>query len=242
MLAGTPTESAARSSAWVRQSTEHSLSRLSVSVLAVQCILKALAPLLTPHDSKVAPADTCHPRHLMTALARSGMHMQGGKQACVQTRLQRLRVHSAPRRIVHARIAAPEAPPSAQAPAVGEPEPSAPPSIEDPWEDPKWLQYKWTVYRGVAYDLTSFMDRHPGGNWLLNLSLGRDCTALFESYHLRPQVAVARLNQLPKLSDFPIDAVPVAPRPNDSELYNAIRERVRQQVFQGQVRHSHQLH
>lgn len=37
---------------------------------------------------------------------------------------------------------------------------------------------------------------HPAaqaGSWLLNLALGRDCTALFESYHLRPEVGGAGL-------------------------------------------------
>lgn len=47
------------------------------------------------------------------------------------------------------------------------------------------------MYRGVAYDLTAFIDAHPAGNWLIQLGLGRDCTALFESYHLRPEVCVA---------------------------------------------------
>lgn len=37
------------------------------------------------------------------------------------------------------------------------------PSGGDPWNDAKWQGYKWTVYRGVAYDLTSFIDRHPAG-------------------------------------------------------------------------------
>ena len=40
----------------------------------------------------------------------------------------------------------------------------------------------------MAYDLTAFVDAHPAGNWLIQLALGRDCTALFESYHLRPEV------------------------------------------------------
>lgn len=60
----------------------------------------------------------------------------------------------------------------------------------------------------MAYDLTSFIDRHPAGNWLINLAIGRDCTALFESYHLRPEVAVGHLRRLPVLADFPVDAVP----------------------------------
>lgn len=94
---------------------------------------------------------------------------------------------------------------------------------ENPWENEKWTKYKWTVYRGVAYDLTPYLDRHPGGRWLLNLAIGRDCTALFESYHLKPEVAVAMLNRLPKLEGFPVNAVPRSPYPNDSEIYNAIR-------------------
>ena len=66
------------------------------------------------------------------------------------------------------------------------------PNAEDPWNDPKWTAVKWTVYRDVAYDLEPFLQKHPGGNWLLNLAIGRDCTALIESYHLRPEVSEAR--------------------------------------------------
>ena len=106
----------------------------------------------------------------------------------------------------------------------------------NPWTDEPWASKKWTVYRGEAYDLTEYLkqSKHPGGSWLLRLGLGRDCTALFESYHLRPDVAVSHLRRLPKLGpDFPVAAVPVAPYPNDSELYNAIRERVRMELFNG---------
>lgn len=86
--------------------------------------------------------------------------------------------------------------------------PTCPPP-NNPINLPACLQ--WTVYRGVAYDLTSFIDRHPAGNWLINLAIGRDCTALFESYHLRPEVAVSHLRRLPVLEDFPVDAVPRYP-------------------------------
>ena len=51
-----------------------------------------------------------------------------------------------------------------------------------------------------------------------NLAIGRDCTAPIESYHLRPEVSTARFNKLPVLEDFPVTAVPRAPRPNDSPL------------------------
>ena len=96
-------------------------------------------------------------------------------------------------------------------------------ALQSPWQNSTWTRYKWTVYRGVAYDLTSFVERHPAGNWLINLAIGRDCTALFESYHLRPRVAAEQLKRLPVLQDFPVEAVPSSPYPNDSDLYNTIR-------------------
>jgi len=70
---------------------------------------------------------------------------------------------------------------------------------------------QWTVYRGKAYDLTPFIPNHPGGEWLINLALGRDATALFESYHLRADTAAAVFNKLTCLEGFPVEAVPRAP-------------------------------
>ncbi len=69
--------------------------------------------------------------------------------------------------------------------------------------------------------------------------MGRDATALVESYHLRPEVVDARFKRLPIIPDFPVAAVPRSPRPNDSELYNAIRERVRTELFGGQPHGAH---
>jgi cytochrome b involved in lipid metabolism len=40
----------------------------------------------------------------------------------------------------------------------------------------------WTVH-GADYDLTSFLNQHPGGKEAVEMGRGRDCTALFESYH-----------------------------------------------------------
>jgi cytochrome b involved in lipid metabolism len=40
----------------------------------------------------------------------------------------------------------------------------------------------WMIH-GVSYDLQEFVDRHPGGRESILLGRGRDCTALFESYH-----------------------------------------------------------
>jgi cytochrome b involved in lipid metabolism len=40
----------------------------------------------------------------------------------------------------------------------------------------------WIIH-GVSYNLTDFVERHPGGVEAILLAQDRDCTALFESYH-----------------------------------------------------------
>jgi hypothetical protein len=40
----------------------------------------------------------------------------------------------------------------------------------------------WMIH-GVNFDLSDFVHRHPGGIEAIELGRGRDCTALFESYH-----------------------------------------------------------
>eukprot|EP01052_Picozoa_sp_SAG31_P035679 SAG31_NODE_4339_length_3340_cov_4.899389_3_plen_576_part_00 len=39
------------------------------------------------------------------------------------------------------------------------------------------------VIAGSVYDLKPFMDRHPGGRYILEATQGRDCSAMFHSYH-----------------------------------------------------------
>ena len=80
---------------------------------------------------------------------------------------------------------------------------------------------KWTVFRDVAYNLGPFFEKHPGGNWLLNLAVGRDCTALIESYHLRPEVASARFKMLPKLEGFPDRC---RPEVSETERFAAVQQ------------------
>jgi len=40
----------------------------------------------------------------------------------------------------------------------------------------------WHIH-GNSYDLSEFVDKHPGGRMAILSGRGRDCTALFESYH-----------------------------------------------------------
>jgi len=41
----------------------------------------------------------------------------------------------------------------------------------------------WRIH-GRDYDMTSFVDKHPGGPLLIMLGKGTDCTILFETYHV----------------------------------------------------------
>jgi cytochrome b involved in lipid metabolism len=44
-------------------------------------------------------------------------------------------------------------------------------------------QKSWVAIRGKVYDLTKFVDKHPGGSDFLLASVGRDATAMYESIH-----------------------------------------------------------
>lgn len=48
----------------------------------------------------------------------------------------------------------------------------------------------WVAIRGKVYDLTNFVNKHPGGKTFLLLSVGRDTTALYESLHSEKQSRV----------------------------------------------------
>ncbi|CAI7917556.1 unnamed protein product, partial [Closterium sp. NIES-53] len=41
----------------------------------------------------------------------------------------------------------------------------------------------WTVVRGRVYNITPYLDFHPGGKVMLMKAAGKDCTALFNKYH-----------------------------------------------------------
>jgi len=47
---------------------------------------------------------------------------------------------------------------------------------------PKLSQDLWVI-GSKAYDLRQFAPNHPGGSYILEAGQGRDCTALFHSYH-----------------------------------------------------------
>lgn len=49
------------------------------------------------------------------------------------------------------------------------------------------------VIGGKVYNLQSFMDRHPGGRYILEATQGRDCSSMFHSYHATTSQPVATM-------------------------------------------------
>jgi len=128
-------------------------------------------------------------------------------------------------------------------------------------------QNKYTVIRNKIYDVTEFARVHPGGEHMMSLAVGRDSTVLFESYHIRDEMAKLRLKMIPVLEGVTIEELaaqtnynlilpptnPVVPSategdgvaadgkskqavdtfllPGDSEMYAALRKRIREEVL-----------
>ncbi|GAQ91894.1 hypothetical protein KFL_008770050 [Klebsormidium nitens] len=42
----------------------------------------------------------------------------------------------------------------------------------------------WTVLRGKVFNITPYFNFHPGGQKMLKLAAGKDCTQLFDKYHM----------------------------------------------------------
>lgn len=94
------------------------------------------------------------------------------------------------------------------------------------------------IIRGEAYDVTDF--EHPGGKHMLDLAIGRDATIMFESMHVRMEIAEAALKKLPRAgpmeellkADSGLDRpAETWATPSQSELYQAIRKRMNAEIL-----------
>jgi elongation of very long chain fatty acids protein 4 len=56
------------------------------------------------------------------------------------------------------------------------------------------VKKKYVVIRGAAYDITNW--DHPGGAHMIDLAVGRDATVMFESAHVRLEIATKALSFL----------------------------------------------
>jgi len=90
----------------------------------------------------------------------------------------------------------------------------------------------WRVH-GRDYDLSDFVDSHPGGALMLLLGKGTDCTMLFESYHIfnEPRKRLAKYDVTPDGLHPP---VPDCPSPFMIDVRLMVKEH-----FKGRARYAH---
>lgn len=85
----------------------------------------------------------------------------------------------------------------------------------------------WVIVDGKVYDITKFMDKHPGGREMLLLSAGRECTDLFNSYHWlnpgKPRAIISKyeIGELVGPTELPTFA------PDTAGFYKTLSDRVR---------------
>jgi fatty acid desaturase (delta-4 desaturase) len=106
---------------------------------------------------------------------------------------------------------------------------------EQEQKETAWKQ-RFIVIQGNAYDVTNF--NHPGGVQMVDLGVGRDATVMFESAHLRIEVAQKALAALPKFSleemqkkGFDFGRKETWPTPSESSLYQTLRKRIVEEVL-----------
>ncbi|KAH9089809.1 hypothetical protein LEN26_018982 [Aphanomyces euteiches] len=82
----------------------------------------------------------------------------------------------------------------------------------------------WMIVRNKVYDVTAWVDKHPGGREMVLLHAGRECTDTFDSYHpfsdkAEQVLAKYEIGTLTGPSEFPVY------KP-DSGFYKECRKRV----------------
>eukprot|EP01041_Mallomonas_annulata_P001765 gene1765-3416_t len=97
----------------------------------------------------------------------------------------------------------------------------------------------WVIYNGKVYDITKWVDRHPGGREILQLTAGRDISIAFESYH--PFTRKAH-EVLPKYEIGTATNFEFPPYPVDTLFYKDIRENVNKFFIENKLDHKNPIY
>eukprot|EP00184_Porphyridium_aerugineum_P002639 CAMPEP_0184694374 /NCGR_PEP_ID=MMETSP0313-20130426/2367_1 /TAXON_ID=2792 /ORGANISM="Porphyridium aerugineum, Strain SAG 1380-2" /LENGTH=605 /DNA_ID=CAMNT_0027152665 /DNA_START=67 /DNA_END=1884 /DNA_ORIENTATION=+ len=92
----------------------------------------------------------------------------------------------------------------------------------------------WISIRGKVYDVTSFLDSHPGGREMLLLCCGRDATDLFISYHPFTNKPEQVLNKF-EIGTMVTFEHPIYPE--DTGFYKTLAERVSKYFEEKKIDH-----
>ena len=88
------------------------------------------------------------------------------------------------------------------------------------WDNPH------VAYKGKVYDITDYVNQHPGGREQIMIAAGRDMTQLFHSYH-KDHVASLIEKKCKYVGDLVSDEMP-AFLPENGKFYQTVTERVTQ--------------
>lgn len=69
----------------------------------------------------------------------------------------------------------------------------------------------WVGYEGYVYDVTNWVDSHPGGYDMISFSSGRDISMLFTSYHKVNSASIFGSPKVPKVGKLITSKFPVYP-------------------------------
>ncbi|KAK3742746.1 hypothetical protein QZH41_018952 [Actinostola sp. cb2023] len=95
------------------------------------------------------------------------------------------------------------------------------------WTELSQLNTKDKAYvavRGKVYDVTKFIDRHPGGRDVLLMAAGRDVTMVFETYHALTEKAPKVLEKY-YVGELISHELPTYPPPG--VFFHTVRDRVK---------------
>ncbi|KAI8917733.1 delta-5 desaturase [Powellomyces hirtus] len=96
--------------------------------------------------------------------------------------------------------------------------------------------------RGKLYDLTDFVDRHPGGRDIMLLSTGRDVTQVYETYHdMARTEKILRKYHVGTLTDSALPTFP-EPSPFQTTLRTRISEHFRRTGHDPKFHPLHLIH
>ncbi|ETO19641.1 hypothetical protein RFI_17588 [Reticulomyxa filosa] len=93
------------------------------------------------------------------------------------------------------------------------------------------LNPQWWYLHGKAYDFSAFATRHPGGQQAIFLGRGRDCTALFESYHTYlPSSDILAKYEIPEgiQSSYPLCTEKTCFKYEKDGYYAVVKQRARE--------------
>eukprot|EP01114_Cavostelium_apophysatum_P024096 TRINITY_DN932_c0_g1_i1.p1 TRINITY_DN932_c0_g1~~TRINITY_DN932_c0_g1_i1.p1 ORF type:complete len:441 (-),score=75.43 TRINITY_DN932_c0_g1_i1:60-1382(-) len=109
--------------------------------------------------------------------------------------------------------------------------PSTPPKKTFAWNEihkHRSAEDCWIVVDGKVYDVTSWVDKHPGGDLILQ-GAGREATPLFKSYHPTKVYPVLQKYEIGEVQDY-------SPYYTwESEFYSVLKRRVEDHISKNKI-------